>query len=58
MKILTSLFMMVLSFGWTISYGQIKVVEGKVGVGIDAPTEKLDIDGNANVRGGKTFRRV
>ena len=37
--------MMVLSFGWTISYGQIKVVQGKVGVGISNPFFKLDVNG-------------
>ena len=45
MKILTSLFMMVLSFGWTISYGQIKVVDGKVGVGISLPERLFHMRG-------------
>ena len=39
--------MMVLSFGWTISYGQIKVVDGKVGVGTNAPNAKLHVYNDA-----------
>ena len=50
-KILSTLFV-IIAFA-TITMAQIKVVapNGDVGMGVDNPTEKLDVNGNINVRG-------
>ena len=50
-KILSTLFVM-FAFA-TITLAQIKVVapNGDVGIGVDNPTEKLEVDGNVKING-------
>ena len=55
MKNITLLLIFTLVFYYDVSYGQIKVVGGKVGVGTNTPTEKLDIVGDVTVRGSNLY---
>lgn len=54
------LFTLCLLFTVSVAFSQIKVItSGNVGVGIDAPTEKLEVDGNfklVNAGNDATFR--